>query len=228
MCDVTKLPQYGYGELPGVYTAMEFERLYAANGPTEGAVILRDGKIPKSAAVIHGVGGAETGCPSDVNSMYAVKFTRYLKHKIPDIEIKHFYRELCTPGKSAQRFYEEALGDGVEFVRCDDAEVSAEGDRMQVKPVNGAAESASFAADMVILAPAMTPEEGADKLAETLGIERDERGFFKTGIDGFSSVVTSREGIFVAGCAESPKDIGRSSVQAAAAVGKALSNTGKE
>jgi len=41
LLDVRNLPQYGYGKFPNVYSAMEFERLYAQNGPTEGELTLR-------------------------------------------------------------------------------------------------------------------------------------------------------------------------------------------
>ncbi len=36
--DATRIPEYGYGKLPNVVNAMEFERLLSASGPTEGHV----------------------------------------------------------------------------------------------------------------------------------------------------------------------------------------------
>ena len=42
--DCKRIPQYGYGRLANVYTNMEFERLCNAAGPTNGKIVLRDGK----------------------------------------------------------------------------------------------------------------------------------------------------------------------------------------
>ena len=36
--NVEQSPKYGYGKIDDVYTALEFERLYASNGPTEGKI----------------------------------------------------------------------------------------------------------------------------------------------------------------------------------------------
>ena len=72
--DSNKAPKYGYGTLDDVYTAFEFERLYASNGPTEGNITLKDGKAPKSAAIIHCVGRDQKGYCSSVCCMYSVKF----------------------------------------------------------------------------------------------------------------------------------------------------------
>ena len=54
------IPQYGYGRLANVYTNMEFERLCNAAGPTNGKIVLRDGKTePKRVAIIHCVGSRD-------------------------------------------------------------------------------------------------------------------------------------------------------------------------
>ena len=42
--DCKRIPQYGYGRLANVYTNLEFERLCNAAGPTNGKIVLRDGK----------------------------------------------------------------------------------------------------------------------------------------------------------------------------------------
>ena len=58
--DCKQMPQYGYGRLANVYTNMEFERLCNAAGPTNGKIVLRDGKTePKSVAIIHCVGSRD-------------------------------------------------------------------------------------------------------------------------------------------------------------------------
>ena len=59
--DTKKLNNYSYGKIDDVYTAFEFERLYASNGPTEGNINLKNGKSPKSVAIIHCVGRDQKG-----------------------------------------------------------------------------------------------------------------------------------------------------------------------
>ena len=40
--DPTPMQPYGYGRYPNVYTALEFERLSNATGPTGGKILIRD------------------------------------------------------------------------------------------------------------------------------------------------------------------------------------------
>ena len=77
--------------------------------------------------------------------------------------------------------------------------------------------------DMLILAPAIEPETDSSKLAEILAIPQDEHGFFSEKEPDLDSVDTSREGIFIAGCAQSPKDVPDTVAEAEATVGRILS-----
>jgi len=214
--------QYGYGENPAVYTAMEFERLFASNGPTGGDLTLRDGGTPKKVAIVHCVGREQVGYCSGICCMYSVKFARFIKHKLHDADVFHLYSDLCVPGKSYEVFCRETLEeDGVEFINCGDVSVSKNGGGAKVSYKSGG-ESGSLDVDMVILAPAVIARSGSDELAKTLGIECDEKGFFKTNADALSPVATSRDGVYVIGCAEGPKDIAVSVAQAGAAVARAI------
>ena len=76
--DAKKLSNFGYGKFPGVYTSMEFERLFASNGPTSGELVLRKGnKSPDSIAVVHCVGRKEQGYCSSVCCMAAFKYAHF-------------------------------------------------------------------------------------------------------------------------------------------------------
>ncbi len=72
---------------------------------------------------------------------------------------------------------------------------------------------------MVILATACVPSKGVPQLAEILGIELNEFGFFKT--DPSQPMDTTRPGIFTCGCAHGPMDIPESVVQASGAAARA-------
>ena len=74
--------------------------------------------------------------------------------------------------------------------------------------------------DLVILATACAPADGIAELAGILDIEINEFGFFKTSPD--NPVDTTRDGIFVCGCAHSPMDIPESVAQASSAASRAV------
>jgi heterodisulfide reductase subunit A-like polyferredoxin len=69
--------------------------------------------------------------------------------------------------------------------------------------------------DLVVLATACVPTAGTAKLAQLLGVELESNGFFKT--DPLAPLNTTREGIFVCGCAQGPMDIPESVAQASSA-----------
>lgn len=74
--------------------------------------------------------------------------------------------------------------------------------------------------DLVILATACQPADGMADLAGVLGIDLNQFGFFATSPE--NPVDTSREGIFVCGCAHSPMDIPESVAQASSAASRAV------
>jgi heterodisulfide reductase subunit A-like polyferredoxin len=73
--------------------------------------------------------------------------------------------------------------------------------------------------DLVVLATACIPAEGSSKLADLLGVELEENGFFKT--HPLAPLNTTRPGIFVCGCAQGPMDIPESVAQASSAAARA-------
>jgi len=222
--DLSKTSQYGYKKFDNVYSDVEIERICASNGPTEGQIILRSGEAPTSVAIIHCVGREEEGYCSSVCCMSSIKITHFLKHKLPEIKVTHFYSDLCIPGRAYQGFYEEVRENGVDFIRAMPEEVSKQGKGVVIKYKAEDGKENTLNVDMVILAPALEPENESAKLAQMLGIPQGNGGFFtEKEPDLDSSVDTSQEGIFVAGCAQGPKDIPDTVAQAEASVGKILS-----
>ncbi|HZD78923.1 MAG TPA: CoB--CoM heterodisulfide reductase iron-sulfur subunit A family protein, partial [Actinomycetota bacterium] len=57
--DAGRMPEYGYGLYPDVYTSLELERLLNAAGPTGGEIVLRNGSKPKVVGIIHCVGSRD-------------------------------------------------------------------------------------------------------------------------------------------------------------------------
>jgi heterodisulfide reductase subunit A len=221
--DLTQTPQYGYKKLNNVYSIVEIERICASNGPTEGRIILQNGEVPKSVAIIHCVGREEKGYCSSVCCMASIKQAHFLKNKIPEVKIVQLYSDLCIPGRAYQKFYEEVRESGVDFIRASVKEVSQKGTGLSIKYETEDGEKNTLNVDMVILAPAIEPAVGSSRLAEILAIPQDEHGFFNEKEPDLDSVNTSREGVFIAGCAQSPKDVPDTVAEAEAAVGRILS-----
>jgi heterodisulfide reductase subunit A len=81
--------------------------------------------------------------------------------------------------------------------------------------------------DLLVLSSAIIPSQ-VTKLAEILDIELDENGFIREKDVVSAPFETSREGIYVAGCSQGPKDIPDSVAQACAAAAKALIDVKKK
>ena len=221
--DPKELPQYGYGKLADVYTSLEFEEMNLPGGPTGGKVLLKNGKPPESVAIIHCVGREEKDYCSKVCCLYSLKFDRMLKSQLPQAKVSHLYSDLCLPGKSYQRFYDQTKELGIEFVRSAKTEVASKGKGTTIKYETETGSKGESVADMVILIPAMESSRDAQKLAEMLKLPQDGKGFFVEEHQLLSPVASAVEGIFVVGCARGPQSISESIVQAEAATGKILS-----
>lgn len=86
-------------------------------------------------------------------------------------------------------------------------------------------------ADMVVLCPALIPKDDNTEIANTMGLELDEYGFFKSKNDLIAPVDTNVSGIFICGYCQGPKDIPESVAQASGAAARAaeiLACTAKE
>ncbi|MDA3885701.1 MAG: FAD-dependent oxidoreductase [Candidatus Delongbacteria bacterium] len=227
LIDVAEIKELGYGKFKGVYTALEFERLFASNGPTEGALTLRDSdKSPESVAIVHCVGRDKVGYCSSVCCMSSSKHAHFIKHKLPDTKIYNIYSDLCLPDKTYQKFNDKVKAESSEFIFQADRNkmtVSEDGDKLLITYLNNEEKESTLSVDMLILASSLVPPKDIEEITNALDIERDEFGFIAVEPHKIGSVETSRPGIFVAGCAEGPKDIQGSVLQAEAAVAGILS-----
>lgn len=220
--DPSGISRYGYKKFDNVYAAMEFERICASNGPTQGQIVLKKGQQPKSMAIIHCVGRDEKAYCSSICCMASLKIAHFVKHKLPEVKIVQFCTDLCIPGRTHQKFYEEAKESGVDFIRATVTEVSQSGNGLDIKHKSEDGKENSLTVDMVVLNPALEPAADSTRLAQMLGIAQGEDGFFSEKEPDLTSVVTVRDGIFIAGCAQNPKDIAETIADAEAAAGRVL------
>ncbi|MFO7991801.1 MAG: CoB--CoM heterodisulfide reductase iron-sulfur subunit A family protein [Thermoplasmata archaeon] len=221
--------EYGYGEYDNVLTAMEYERLLSASGPTEGKILKpSDGKEPESVAWIQCVGSRckQKGMPycSRVCCMYATKEASISKGENPDLDTYIYYMDLRAYGKDFQQYYDKAKDKGVNYIRGRPSRVYETHDgKMAVEYENTEeGEVRTDYVDMVVLSSAIVPSQGNYKLADILDIELDENGFFKSKDILTAPMDSTKDGIYLAGCAQSPKDIPDSVAQASGAAARAM------
>ena len=226
--DVSGLEEYGYGKIKNVITAIEYERLTAASGPTLG--VLRrpsDGKIPHNIAFIQCVGSRDfrnKAYCSSVCCMHATKEAMMAYEHEPETKSTIFYMDMRAVGKRFQEYIGRAKEDyNVTYIR-------GRPGRIEVNPKNGntiiwyeettTGEIKRFEAELVVLAQAMIPQI-TKELAEILGIELDENGFVKAPDKLLQPLDTTKPGIFACGYVHSPRDIPDSVTQASGAAGRA-------
>ena len=216
--DPKKTPQYGYGKFDNVINSLEFEKMNLS-----GKISLKNGKIPKSVAIIHCVGRNEKKYCSEICCMYSLKFVRYLTNKIPDVKVSNFYSDLCLPGKSYQKFYEQTKGN-TDFVRSMDVKITEKDGKLNIEYKDETGKKSDLSVDMVILSSAIEPTSDASKLAEIIGISQGDGGFFAEEHEKLGPVSTSTEGVYVVGSSQDPKSISETMVQSEAAAGEILSS----
>jgi heterodisulfide reductase subunit A len=221
--------EYGYGKYPNVITAMQFERLLSSFGPTEGKIHKpSDGEKPKSIAWIQCVGSRskQLGFPycSRVCCMYATKEASITKEAEPDTDITIFYMDLRAYGKDFQEYYDKAKEVGVNYIRARPSSVyQNEDDSITIKYMDThTREVKEKVVDLLVLSTAIIPSKANKRLAEKLGIEVDDSGFFKVESLVSNPIQTGRQGVYLAGCNQGPKDIPDSVAMGSGAAAKAM------
>ncbi len=223
--DPSKFETYNYAKLPNIVTSMEFERILSASGPTMGHLARpSDEKEPGKIAWLQCVGSRDInrcdhGYCSSVCCMYAVKEAIIAKeHAGSGLECAVFYMDMRTYGKDFEGYYNNARDKhGVRFIRSRVHTIDPveESDDLLLKFATEDGEIREERFDMVVLSVGMEISPEVAELAQNLGIERNESGFCHT--DTFYPVTTSREGIYVCGAFQGPKDIPQSVTEASAA-----------
>ena len=231
LLDPTPMTQYGYGRFPNVYTSLEFERMVNSTGFTEGHIQLKDGSIPKSAAVVHCIGSRDHNyheyC-SRICCMYGLKHAHLIREKT-GANVYQCYIDMRCFGKGYEEFYKRISDEGVNFIRGKVTQVTdvAQTDEEKGKLVVICEDTLLGAmirlpVDMVILNVAVEPRRDAKEVAGVFGIEVGADGFFNEKHYKLDTMGTLTDGIFMAGCNQGPKDIPDTVSQAIGAAAKAI------
>jgi heterodisulfide reductase subunit A len=229
--DAGRMPEYGYGLYPTVYTSLEVERLLNAAGPTGGQIVLRDGSTPKVVGIIHCVGSRDAKhnlwC-SKVCCMYSLKLAHMVKERT-GAEVYNFYIDMRTPGKGYEEFYDKILREGVHMVRgrvagvTDEAAAPEEEDHLVIRAEDTLIGSVRrIPVDMVILAVGLEPQPDAADVRRLFNISCGTEGWFTERHAKLAPVSTFTDGIFLAGACQGPKDIPDTVAQAGAAAAEVM------
>jgi heterodisulfide reductase subunit A len=221
------LSSYGYGRIKNVITAMEFERLICASGPSHGHLERpSDHKIPDSVAFIQCAGSRNLKhrpyC-SSVCCMHATKEAILANEHYPDLKPYIFYMDMRAVGKGFYKYIQRARDEyNVTYIRSRPGEIKedAEGNPVLWYEDTTTGEVKSLTAGLVVLAQALLPSRGNEALSEIVGAPLDDYGFFQIEDKLLRPMDTVRPGVFACGFCQSPQDIPDSVTQASGAAAR--------
>jgi heterodisulfide reductase subunit A2 len=233
--DPSALDEYGYSRYPNVVTSLEFERLIDAGGPTSGHFVRpSDQRTPKRIGFIQCVGSRTVspngdlsrGRPycSNICCMNTVKDSLLLKDHYPDTDISVFYMDIRAFGKGFEDLYRRSKEAGVKYIRGFPGEVvedTATGNLLLTVENTTAGRVEHHELDMVVLSIGFIPPEEQAHVKKLLTLSQTDEGFLLESHPKLKPVDTPTRGVYLAGCAEGPKDIKDSVTQASAAAARA-------
>jgi heterodisulfide reductase subunit A len=214
----TGLSNFGYGVVDDVCTAAEFEASLSEKISTKA------GTSPQSIAIVHCVGRKKLGYCSKMCCVNSMKLSREIKKRAADTRVVHFYKNLCLPGTTYEKFYEDTKNQNIEFIRFEKINVTRENSRIAITYTSAKNEEQSTPVDMVILSTGCVPSRKAQHYAQVFNIPVDEYGFLKQEHNILEPVSTVTEGVYITAGSYGPGDIGDALAQAGAAAGKVLSS----
>lgn len=223
--------EWGYKRFDNVINSLEFERLICASGPTGGHLIRpSDGKTPKSVGFVlcagsrDNTGGSSKPYCSRFCCMYSLKHAHQIMEKIEGCKPYIFYMDIRSFGKMYEEFYYRIQHEGAKFIRgrvaniLEDPEsknlhIFAE-DTLLDRPVD-------IEVDMVVLAAAVQPKEGANVVRKKFGVSASQDGWMLEAHPKLNPCGTTTAGVFLAGVCQGPKDIPDTVAQAEGAASAA-------
>jgi len=228
--DPKVLEEYGFGFSPDVVTNLQLERIIAheMRRPSDNKVVKKIAFILCAGSrMMNKQNGVEHCCK--IGCMAGIKQAMLVQKVVPDAEPWIFYTDIRADGKGYEEFYARAQDHNVRFVRGRVSEVVPQKDgQLLVKaedsligdPIEGAF-------DLVVLVLGIIPASGSEDLARKLGIQVGLDKFMLEKHYKLKPVDSQREGIFVAGCSLSPKDIRETTLESMAVASRVATFIGK-
>ncbi|PJB40047.1 MAG: disulfide reductase, partial [Deltaproteobacteria bacterium CG_4_9_14_3_um_filter_44_9] len=146
-----------------------------------------------------------------------------MHEKLPDAKLTVFYIDIRAFGKGYEEFYDRVREEGVRYIRGNVSEIIKKGDRLLVMAEDTLlGEPVDIEADLVVLATGIVPRKDVKEVGNLLKISRSPDGFFLESHPKMRPVDTATDGIYLAGCAQGPKDIPDTVAQAKGAASSAM------
>jgi len=209
---------YKYGQDPGVISQTEFERR-----------LFTTDEIMKlnSIAMIQCVGSRNEEHPycSRICCSEAIKNALKAKELNPDIELVILYRDIRTYGFK-EKYYNLAREKNVIFLRFDEKippKLETKNKKLKISVNNPDLGDLELNPDLVILSTGLeAPHKENEELAKMLKVPLNEDKFFLEAHVKLRPIDFATDGIFLCGCAHSPKNISESIAQANGAAAQAV------
>ncbi|MBU1187223.1 MAG: CoB--CoM heterodisulfide reductase iron-sulfur subunit A family protein [Acidobacteria bacterium] len=215
--------------LPDMIDGFAFERILAEQERT-GDLIKRpsDGKAVESIVFVQCAGSRDKdkGVPycSRICCMTTAKQAKFFKEITPQGEAYIFYSHIRAGGKGFEEYVQDSITDNqIIYLRGDVSRFFSENGAMKVwgrDELSG--HEIEIDADLVVLTTPLIPNRGSDDLAKKLKVATDENGFFAEIHPKLRPVESASLGVYLAGCAQSPRDIPESITHALGASGKVI------
>ena len=207
--------EYMYGQDKRIITQLELEDRLAK------------GKVEAERVVMIQCVGSREGdrmyC-SRICCSQAIKNALEIRKRHPQTEVYILYRDVRTYG-FREKYYTAARTEGIRFVRYDvDRKpiVSSSNGKLIVDILDPILERAlRISSDLVVLAPAIVPQDDVDNIAKMLKVPLTREKFFLEAHMKLRPVDFSVDGVYLAGMAHSPKNIEETIAQAEAAASRA-------
>jgi heterodisulfide reductase subunit A-like polyferredoxin len=218
------LYEYGFKRFKNVITSLELERMMSSLGPTQGEILRpSDQKNPQNIGFVQCVGSRDLRhlpyC-SSVCCMYTVKQAMIINEHYPHTKSFIFFTDIRAQGKEFQQYINRGKEYyNITYIRARPGQI------IEKKETNNLeiwfedtyeAKRRKIEVNLLVLCQPLIPNDDTQRLASILGITLDKHGFFSVRDPLSHPVDSSKEGIFICGTCEGPKDIPDSVIQASA------------
>jgi len=156
--------------------------------------------------------------------MNTVKDTLFLKEHHPETEAKVFYMDMRAFGKGFEDLLKRSREAGVRYIRGIPGEIEEDPEtRDLIVTVENTTNSRieEHRLDLVVLSIGVLPRKDGEAVQRLLTLARAQDGFFMESHPKLKPIDSPTAGVFLAGCAESPKDVKDSVTQGSAAAARA-------
>lgn len=203
-----KKEEYGYGIYDHVITNADLENWFKTGNDS------RIKQNPQRIGFVHCVGSRDEKAGnrycSKVCCATAVKQACEVKEAFPEAQVYCFYMDLRMFGRGYEDLYLKAQKDcGVRFIRGRVSEVAEDLNKQLVVKAEDtlSGKPIKVTLDLLVLMSGMTNCTAGQRVAEMIGLKKDEDGFFSCKDSILSLQESDKAGVFYAGACTGPKTL---------------------